>query len=359
MTAPSTTKAVRIFQHGTEDVLCYADYPLDPVGPTSVAVRVVAASVSRWDLLYRVGLPAELHHPGRKMYPLPQQLGREAAGEVIEVGSDVTGFAVGDHVVGATHPEDPMSVEAARGFSNLSPNVELPGHSGLGSYAEYLVRDESMWFRLDNHVDLEQAAVTLWPFATAHRVVRDRLDVHLGDVVLILGASGGMGAATIQLAAQMGARVVVTTRNPSKIAGLQELGAQEVVLLDDLDRATDTLRELTRGSGVEHVIDYVGDDALTRFAVNNIRLGGQFCVSTGKFGAGPMPFTSTDFIRLELSVLGVRGGRRADALVALDLLSRGAITTPIAARFPLADAAAAHRFLDTNNLSVGRVVLTP
>ena len=359
MKTPATTRAVRIFAHGDESVLRYGEYPLEPPGPWSVTVKVAAASVSRWDVLYRNGLPPELQHPGRKMYPLPQQLGREAAGVVIDVGAEVTGFTVGDRVVGVVHPEDPMSVEAARGLANLSPNVELPGHTGLGAYAEYLVRDESMWFKLDDSVDIEQAAVTLWPFATAHRIVRDRMDIHLGDVVLVLGASGGMGGATVQLAAMMGAVVVATSRTAAKAAGLRELGATEVVVLDDLTRAAQRLSDITRGAGVEHVIDYVGAGALTRFAVQNMRLGGKYCVSTGDLGGAPIPVTASDFIRLELSLLGVRGGRRNDALVALDLLTRGAINTPITARFPLAEAAEAHCFLDNNASMVGRVILTP
>jgi len=359
MTTPTTTKGVRIFEHGDEDVLQYGDYPLERPGLRSVTVRVAAASVSRWDLMYRVGLPPELQHPGRKMYPLPQQLGREAAGEVIDVGADVTAFEVGDRVVGVVHPEDAMSVEAARGLANLSPNVELPGHTGLGAYAEYLMRDESMWFKLDDSVDIEQAAVTLWPFATAHRIVRDRMDVHLGDVVLVLGASGGMGAATVQLASMMGAVVVATSRSAAKAEGIRQLGASEVVVVEDLDEAARRLRRITRGAGVEHVVDYVGDNSLTRFAVRNMRLGGKYCVSTGELGGAPVPVSASDFIRLELSVLGVRGGRRNDALVALDLLTRGAISTPIAARFPLAEARQAHRFLEENRNAVGRVVLVP
>ena len=109
-------------------------------------------------------------------------------------------FKPGDRVVGVTHPEDPDSIETARGLGNLSRNLAIPGHQAFGSYAQYLVRDERMWLPLPDGVDYEQAGVALWPFSSSHRVVHDRLKVRLCDTVLIAGASGGMGQATMQLA---------------------------------------------------------------------------------------------------------------------------------------------------------------
>ena len=359
MPQPAVTMAVRIFEHGDEDVLRYGEYPLELAGPHDVVVRVVAASVSRWDLKYRVGLPPAAQLPGRRFFPLPQQLGREAAGEVVHVGDEVTGLAVGDHVVAVVHPEAPHSVEVARGLGNLSKGVELPGHQSFGAYAEYLVRDESLWFKLAPDVDLEQAAVTLWAFATSHRVVVDRLDVHPGDSMLILGASGGMGAATVQLADMVGATVIAATRHPDKVDGLSELGAHRVVLTDDLSRASKEIDAITDGAGVDHVVDYVGEEHLLRWAIGTIGLGGKLLLSTGEMINGPLPLTAADFLRTELTVLGVRGARRRDAHVALKLLSNGRIRTPIAARFRFAEVADAHRFLESNGDSVGRVVLTP
>ncbi|MFC5219895.1 quinone oxidoreductase family protein [Streptomyces coerulescens] len=355
---PRLTPAVRIFEHGDESVLRYGEYPLDQPGPEDVVVQLAAASVSRWDIKYRVGLPPGFRLPGRAAYPLPQQLGREAAGRVLAVGEAVTRFRPGDPVVAVVHPEDPLSEEAARGLGNLSPNIEMPGHQALGSYAAYLTRHESMWLPLDASIDLEQAAVTLWSFATSHRVVRDRLDVRSSDVILVLGSSGGMGVATVQLAALAGATVVAATRSQAKAEGLRALGAHEVVVLDDLDRAGAQLDAVTRGRGVDHVADYVGDGEMTRFAVSHLRLGGRYCIAAGET-SGPLPITPADLIRMEMSLLGVRGARRIDAVRALDLLAQGRIHTPIAARFPLAKAAEAHRFLETNSDAVGRVVLLP
>jgi NADPH:quinone reductase-like Zn-dependent oxidoreductase len=359
MAQPVTTKAVRIFEHGNEDVLRYDDYPLEEAGPTDVVVRVAAASVSRFDLKYRIGLPPSAQLPGRRLFPLPQQLGREAAGEVVAVGSEVTRCAVGDRVVAVVHPEAVHSAEVARGLGNLSTGVDLPGHQSLGGYAEYLVRDETMWFPLQPHVDLEQAAVTIWAFATSHRILRDRLDLAIGDAILVLGASGGMGAATVQLAAMQGAEVIAVTRSHAKVAALQNIGARHVVVTEDLAKAAEQIESITAGAGVRHVVDYVGDGDLLRWSIGRIGLGGKLVVSTGEMGTGPLPLTAMDFLRTELTVLGIRGARRHDALVALDLLTNQRIHTPIAARFPLTQAADAHRYLETNSGEIGRVVLLP
>ena len=220
MTIPTKTMAVRLFEYGGPDKLIYGEYDLPPLGERDVLVKNFAGSVSRWDVKYRAGDLARYQIPGRAAFPLPQQLGREAAGEVVAVGAAVTRFKPGDRVIGVTHPEDPDSVETARGLGNLSRNLAIPGHQAFGSYAQYLVRDERMWLPLPDGVDYEQAGVALWPFSSSHRVVHDRLKVRLGDTVLIAGASGGMGQATMQLCKLAGARVLATTRHAGKAATL-------------------------------------------------------------------------------------------------------------------------------------------
>jgi NADPH:quinone reductase-like Zn-dependent oxidoreductase len=189
MTIPTKTMAVRLFEYGGPDKLIYGEYDLPPLGEHGVLVKNFAGSVSRWDVKYRAGDLARYLLPGRAPFPLPQQLGREAAGEVVAAGHAVKKIRPGDRVIGVTHPEDPEGTETARGLGNLSRNLAIPGHQAFGSYAQYLVRDERMWLPLPDGVDYEQAGVALWPFSSSHRVVHDRLRVRLGDTVLIAGAS--------------------------------------------------------------------------------------------------------------------------------------------------------------------------
>ncbi len=358
MTIPTKTLAVRLFEYGGPDKLVIGEYDLPPLGTRDVLVKNHAGSVSRWDVKYRAGDLARYQIPGRAAFPLPQQLGREAAGEVIAAGSEATRFKPGDRVIGVTHPEDPDSVETARGLGNLSRNLAIPGHQAMGSYAQYLVRDERMWLPLPDGVDYEQAGVALWPFSSSHRVVRDRLRVRPGDNVLVTGASGGMGQATVQLARLAGARVIATTRHEGKAATLLGLGADGVVVTADDDEAFKEVSKLTGGEGVDHAVDYTGNPDLLRFIGSVMRLGGTIVV-TSEQGREPLPFTAADLIRLELNLLGIRGARMNDMLTVLKLLGEGRIRTRIAARFPLAKVGEAHTLLETSPDLVGRIVVQP
>ena len=358
MTIPTKTIAVRLFEYGGPDKLVYGEYDLPALGERDVLVKNLAASVSRWDVKYRAGDLARYQLPGRAAFPLPQQLGREAAGEVIAVGRAVTRFKPGDRVIGVTHPEDPDSVESARGLGNLSRNLAIPGHQAFGSYAQYLVRDERLWLPLPDGVDYEQAGIALWPFSSSHRVVCDRLHVRLGDTVLITGASGGMGQATMQLCKLAGSRVIATTRHAAKAGILRDLGADAAVVTQDAERAQAEVLALTGGEGVDHAVDCTGSPDLLRFVGKEMRLGGSLVISSEQ-GREPLPFTAADMIRLELNLLGIRGARMNDMLSVLKLLGAGRIKTRVAARFPLAHVGEAHELLVNSPDLVGRIVVLP
>jgi putative oxidoreductase len=358
MTLPTKTFAVRLFEYGGPEKLIYGEYDLPPLGERDVLVKNFAGSVSRWDVKYRAGDLARYQLPGRAPFPLPQQLGREAAGEVVAVGSRVKKFRPGDRVIGVTHPEDRDGVETARGLGNLSRNLAIPGHQAFGSYAQYLVRDVRMWLPLPDGIDYEQAGVALWPFSSSHRVMHDRLRVRLGDTVLIAGASGGMGQATVQLCKLAGARVIAATRHAGKVAALRELGADAAVVTAESEHARGEVLALTGGDGVDHAVDYTGSPDMLRLLGSVMRLGGSLVV-TSEQGREPMPFTASDMIRLELNLLGIRGARMNDMLAVLKLLGERRISTRIAARFPLARVGEAHDLLAGSSDLVGRIVVLP
>src|ERR1700730_683372 len=233
-----TMKAVRLFEFGGPDKLLYGEHPMPEVGPGDVLVKVLATSVSRWDIKYRSGEvhafygKATGHHGGilgRRAFPMPMQLGRDVAGEVAAVGENVTSLEPGDRVLGLTNPENTLSLASIRGLGNLSGGVDLPGHTMFGGYAQFVARPESYWIKCRDDLDPDQGAAAMWPCATAHRIITNRLNVRMNDNVLVAGASGGMGTATIGLAKLAGATVIATTRHPGKAASLERWGADIVV----------------------------------------------------------------------------------------------------------------------------------
>jgi len=361
----NTMKAVRLFEFGGPDKLRYGDHPMPEVGPTDVLVKVLATSVSHWDVKYRTGEVHEFygkstgHHGGihgRRAFPMPMQLGRDVAGEVAAVGASVTTLAPGDRVLGMTNPENTLSLASIRGLGNLSGGIDLPGHTMFGGYAQFVSRPESYWIKVRPELDLDQGAAAMWPCATAHRIVINRLSVRMNDNVLITGASGGMGTATIGLAKLAGATVIATTRHPGKAASLERWGA-DIVVDSGRDDAVKTIRAATGGEGVDAAVEYTGASELMRLCIDALRLGGTFCPVGGELRE--IPLRVVDMVSKELNVHGIRGATRNDQRVVAELLEKGRIRMPIHAVLPLAKAAEAHAMLEHSEEVVGRIVLHP
>ncbi len=358
-------KAVRLFEFGGPDKLSYGDYPEPDIGVDDVLVRVIATSVSRWDIKYRTGEVHQFygkatgHHGGihgRKAFPMPMQLGRDVAGEVEAVGAKVDGLKSGDRVVGLVHPENPSSVNTIRGLGNLSTGVDLPGHTMFGGYAQYVSRPQNYWIKISPALSFDQAAAAMWACSTAHHIVTSRLNVHMNDNVLITGASGGMGTATLQLVKLSGATAIATTRSPAKTAALKSAGAEHVID-SDAPNAVQKIRDLTRGEGADGAVEYTGVPTLMRLCIDAMRFGGTLCPVGGEMNE--VPLRVVDLISRELNVHGVRASTRNDQRIVVELLEKGRITMPIHAVLPLSQVGEAHRLLENSKDLVGRIVLHP
>ena len=347
-------KAVRINRHGSSEVLEYGDYPLPDVGPRDVLVRVDMTSVSGWDIKYRVGGLPQL--PGRKSFPLPMQPGRDAVGVVERVGEEVMRFKAGDRVIGLVHPANPASPFTIRGLSNLSSDIDYPGHTMFGGYAQYVARPETFWLPLPEHVDAVEAAAFLWSYATSHRILRSRLEARLGDTILVIGASGGMGTATLDLARAMGVRTVAVTRSATKSTFLREHGASEVVML--ADDAIAQIRSHGGPFGLDGAVDFSDQQAMLALAVAVLRPGGSLVVTGGEQTPGPMPITVVDMLRLELNLRGVRASTLDDQRAVIAALAAGMIKPAIHAVMPMSQVREAQELLESGQVA-GRIVLDP
>jgi len=343
----NTMKAVRLFEFGGPDKLRYGDHPMPEVAPTDVLVKVLATSVSRWDIKYRTGEVHEFygkstgHHGGihgRRAFPMPMPL------------------ALGDRVLGMTNPENTLSLASIRGLGNLSGGIDLPGHTMFGGYAQFVSRPESYWIKVRPDLDLDQGAAAMWPCATAHRIITNRLAVRMNDNVLITGAAGGMGTATIALAKLAGTTVIATTRHPGKAASLERWGA-DIVVDSGGDDAVKAIRAATGGEGVDAAVEFTGVSELMRLCIDALRMGGTFCPVGGELRE--IPLRVVDMVSKELNVHGVRGATRNDQRVVAELLEKGRIRMPIHAVLPLAKAAEAHAMLEHSDDVVGRIVLHP
>ena len=214
-------KAVVIHQTGGPEVLQYQALLSPEPGPTDLIVRNRAIGVNYIDTYQRSGLaPLEL----------PVVIGLEAAGEVIRVGDDVSGFKVGDLVAYGNQP---------------------------GAYADETRVAADKAIPLPEGLDPKLAAAGLLQGMTAHYLVNSTYPLKAGDSCLIHAAAGGVGLLLTQMASQIGARVIATVSTEEKAELAQRAGASEVILYTEQDFAAATL-ELTHGLGVDVVYDSVG-----------------------------------------------------------------------------------------------------
>jgi len=335
----TTMKAVRLLAHGGPNALIYGDFPLPEMGRTDVLVRVLATTVSRWDVKYRIGETGG----GVPAFKLPMQPGRDAAGVVEAVGDQVTAFKPGDRVVGLVHPVN------AKGESIY------PGHITFGGNAQFVTRPEAQWLPLPANVEPAAAAAAMWSYATSHRILLDRLQSRLGDTIFVVGGSGGMGSAVLDLARAMGLRVIAYTRSAQKTDFLKKLGASEVVVAQD--DAAAAVRKLAP-RGCDGAVECSGVTTMMRLCVDVLRRGGTFVPVAFEGPPAPLPITVADCTRLELNIRGARASTYEDQRAVVALLAQRRISPAIDSVMPLSELRSAHERLEAGKV-LGRIVLDP
>jgi zinc-binding alcohol dehydrogenase/oxidoreductase len=312
--------------------LSFEEVP-DPVpGPGEVLVELRAASVNRRDLLVRFP-------PGPAyQFELPLVVGSDGAGIRRETGEEVVIYpAFGwDDALGA-------------GGSDW----ELLGGPRDGTYAELIAIPEANLFPKPARLSFEEAATLPVAGLTAYRALFPVGGLSEGETVLVLGAGSGVSTFAVLLAAQAGARVLVTSSSDEKIQRARELGADGGVLYTD-DAWPDQVRELTGGRGADVVIDSVG--ATWGDSLRCLRRGGRLVVFGGT--GGPSVELDVRFVYLNwLSILGTTLGSPADFGRFLETVERASWKPVIDRVLPLAEAEAAHDLLKSGGHQ-GKIVLS-
>lgn len=325
--------AVVAREPGGAEVLEYTEVPDPEPGPGQLLVRVAAAGVNFIDTYRRSGV-----YP----MPFPHTVGSEGAGEVIALGDGVNGFATGDRVSWDSAP---------------------------GSYAELACVPAANAVRLPDGIDPVTAAALPLQGMTAHYLVNSTFEVQPGQDVLLHAGAGGVGLLLTQLAAAKRARVITTVGSPEKADLSREAGAVAVIDYSTLaDLATDLpplVRELTGGLGVHVVYDGVGR-ATFDASLASLRRRGTLVLFGGASGQVP-PFdlqrlNSGGSLYVTRPTLGHYTATREELEWRMgELLAAvvaGTLKLRVGARYPLADAAEAHRALEGRQ-TTGKVLLLP
>jgi NADPH:quinone reductase-like Zn-dependent oxidoreductase len=340
--------AIVLREHGGPEVLRRERVPRPEPGPGEVRIRIAAVAMNHMDLWVRKGGPAfHLEYPHR--------LGCDIAGTVDAVGPGVDDLGAGIRVVVQPGLSCGRCAACLGGHDNLCRHYRILGENAQGGYAEYIVVPRVNVAPYPGDLSFTDAAACLLTFLTAWQMVVHKARVQPGDVVLVQGAGSGVGVAAIQIARLFGARVLATAGSDDKVAAAIDLGAEAGINYRTADFVAD-VRRLTDRRGVDAVIEHVGGDTFAA-SVRAVRNGGRIVTCGATAGFTPQIDLRHVFFR-QIEILGSTMGSKADLLAVLGHVAAGRLRPVVHAVMPLADAAEAHRLLESR-ATFGKVVLTP
>ncbi|MGP3991909.1 zinc-binding dehydrogenase [Streptomyces sp. 3N207] len=324
-------KAALVVARGGPDCRIVAEHP-DPVaGPTDVLIRVRACALNHLDIFVRRGVAG-------KHVPLPHISGGDIAGEVLSVGSEVTHLNLGERVL-----VDPMVGHEAIG-------EDLPG--GL---AEIAVVPAKNCIKLPDDVDYQTAAALPIAYGTANRMLVTRGRVQAGEVIAVLGASGGVGNAVVLIAKALGCKVIACGSTDAKLERLADIGADVLVNTTTEDFSARIWAETGR-QGADVVVDYTGADTWAG-SIRATRPGGRVLTCGATSGYDVTMHQPFVWVR-ELDIIGSNGWRRSDLEYLLDMVRTKKLRPVIDSVLPLDEVQEAERRLE-ERLAFGKVVVTP
>jgi NADPH2:quinone reductase len=321
-------KAIQVKQPGGPEALELVDLPVPQPKANEAVVRLSASGVNFIDVYFR---------EGRYKSALPFIVGQEGAGVVSAVGSEVKSVQVGDRVA----------------WTGLQ-----------GAYAEYAAVPADRLVSIPDGVTDQQAAAAMLQGMTAHYLSHDTYPLKRGETALVHAAAGGVGLLLVQMAHNIGARVIATVSTDEKANLAREAGADEIIIYTHHDFETET-RRLTDGKGVHVVYDSVGKTTFEK-GLNVLRPRGMMVLFGGSSGAVP-PF---DLIVLSqkgslyvtrptlAAYIATREELLARSGAVFAMMASGKLKLRIEHTYPLAEAQRAHRDLEGRK-TTGKLLLIP
>jgi len=340
-------KALAFNEFGGPEKLRLQDVPDRKAAPGEVLVRVRACALNHLDIFVREGIPA-------LKTPLPFWTGCDIAGDVAEVGPDVTGLRVGDRVCVNPNLTCGRCEFCIQGEDSLCVRYGIVGEHLPGGLAELVAVSAENVLPLPAHVSYEHAASFILTNMTAWRMVVTQARVRPGEDVLILGVGGGVSSTAVQIAKLCGARVLVTSSSDAKLERARQLGADVSInyAKEDWESA---VYEKTAKRGVDVVLENVGAQTWKQ-SLRSLRKGGRLVTC----GATTGPIAETD-IRIvfwkQIHIIGSTMANRREFNDVMRLFFAGRLKAIVDEIVPLKDGAAAQRRL-AEGRQFGKIVLT-
>jgi alcohol dehydrogenase len=323
-------KALVIERQGGVEHLAWRDWPDPEPRPGDALVRVRAVGLNHLDVFVRRGMPG---------FPVktPFISGGDIVGEIAALGAGVEGWRAGERVA-----INPMTPEG------------MMGEAIQGGMAELARAPATHLLRLPEGIDAVTAAAVPINYGTAHRMLFTVGALQVDELVLVIGASGGVGIACVQYAKLAGARVIAAAGSAGKCERLRALGADFVIDYSREDFSREAWK-LSGKRGVDLVVNYTGGDTWEP-SLRTLRKGGRLVTCGATAG-----FTAQTDIRYvwvrELRILGSDGYTTADIATSLRLVAEGKLKPVIDRVLPVQRAAEGHELLEKRSV-FGKIVLS-
>jgi NADPH:quinone reductase-like Zn-dependent oxidoreductase len=341
-------KAFQLIAHGQPGTFELRDVPDPRPSLGEVVVQIQACGLNHLDLWLEQGdLPIPL--------ALPRTPGCEMAGRLVEVGGDVCDWKPGDAVAVQSNLFCGQCEYCRRSEESMCLQPVLLGIQRDGGFAEKVCVPQRALMRLPAGVDFQASAALTLAGSTAMHMLTNRTRVRAGDWVLVIGAASGVGSAALQIAAQLGARVIATASTEVKQALAHQLGAEFVVDSTDATWPAE-VRRITGKRGADLVVEHVGGEVL-RKAFDCLARGGTV-VTCGATAGKDATLNLWPFFVKQQRLVGSYSRDSADLKATLEWAAAGRLKPVIHAVYPLARTAEAFASLRARTV-LGKVLIDP
>ena len=340
-------KAVFFHQHGGPEVLVFGDLPDPAPAPGQVLVRLRVAALNRVDLLVRDGWP------GLNL-EMPHIPGADGAGDIAALGEGVTGRQVGERVVVNSNLGCGRCPMCLQGKDNLCQDWHLLGETIRGTYAQYVAIPAANAYPVPAGFDPAAAAASSLVYLTAWHSLVTRGALQPGETVLIIGASGGVNTASIQVAKHVGARVIVIGSSQAKLELAESLGADVLIDRSREENWAKAAYQATERRGADVVVDNVIGGSLP-LSLRAARKGGRI-LTVGNTAGPKVEIDNRQVFGKHLSLLGSTMGTQSDFAVVMNLVFTGKLRPVLDRSYPLSEARLAQERLAAG-AQLGKITL--
>ncbi len=337
-------KAIRIHQHGDLNVLSIDDLPKPIPSENQVLVHIKAAALNHLDLFVRKGIPG---------VPLPIILGSDGSGEITEIGKNVNNLKIGDEVIIMPFKSCETCEFCTSGQEQLCNDYIIRGEHFNGCQSEYITVEEKYVLPKPVNISFHEAAAFPLAYMTAYHMIIAKGQLKANQSILIWGASSGIGSGAIQIAKNIGAKIITTVNSEDKKNNAKNLGA-DFVINYKAENVASVINEITAGNGVDLVFEHPGKSTfLTSMRV--LKTGGKIVTC----GATTGPIINLDirhvFIKHQ-QIIGSTMGNRNDLAELIELINENKIKPIVSKTLPFTKIKEAHNILDQGK-QMGKVVI--